>query len=81
MPYVTMNDVLPKAKKERYAVGAFDIFDQLSMKAVVEAAAETKSPVILQVLPPVVDYFGAKTIAGWARQLAEDCVEHREGYS
>jgi len=72
MPYVTMNDVLPKAKKERYAVGAFDFFDQLSMKAVVEAAAETKSPVILQVLPPVVDYFGAKTIAGWARQLAED---------
>ena len=72
MPYVTMKDVLAKAKKEKYAVGAFDIFDQLSMKAVVEAAAEAKSPVILQVLPPVVEYFGAKTIAGWARQLAED---------
>ncbi len=72
MPYVTMKEVLAKAKKEKYAVGAFDIFDQLSMKAVVEAAAETKSPVIIQVLPPVVDYFGAGTIAGWARQLADD---------
>jgi ketose-bisphosphate aldolase len=72
MPYVTMKDVLAKAKQERYAVGAFDIFDQLSMKAVVEAAAETRSPVIIQVLPPVVDYFGAKAIAGWARLLADD---------
>ncbi len=72
MPYVTMKDVLAKAKKQKYAVGAFDIFDQLSMKAVVEAAAETKSPVILQVLPPVVDYFGAKTIAGWAHLLADE---------
>jgi fructose-bisphosphate aldolase class II len=72
MPYVTMKDVLAKAKKEKYAVGAFDIFDQLSMKAVVEAASETRSPVIIQVLPPVVDYFGAGTIAGWARQLADD---------
>lgn len=72
MPYVTMKDVLAKAKQGKYAVGAFDIFDQLSMKAVVEAASETKSPVIIQVLPPVVDYFGAGTIAGWARQLADD---------
>ena len=72
MPYVTMKNVLASARKEKYAVGAFDIFDQLSMKAVVEAAAETKSPVIIQVLPPVVDYFGAKTIAGWARLLADD---------
>lgn len=72
MPYVTLKDVLAKAKKEKYAVGAFDIFDQLSMKAVVEAAAETKSPVIIQVLPPVVEYFGARTIAGWARLLSDD---------
>lgn len=72
MPYVTMKDVLAKAKKEKYAVGAFDIFDQLSMKAVVEAAAETRSPIIIQVLPPVVDYFGARTLAGWAHLLADE---------
>ena len=72
MPLVGLKGVLEKAKKEGYAVGAFNIFDQLCMKAVVKACSETKSPVIIQVLPPVVKQFGPRSIVYWARALSED---------
>jgi ketose-bisphosphate aldolase len=72
MPLVSLNAVLPQARTGGYAVGAFNIFDFLCMQSVVASAAEMKSPVILQVLPPVVGRFGSRPIAAWARALAED---------
>lgn len=72
MPLVSLNAVLPQARTGGYAVGAFNIFDFLCMQSVVAVAAEMKSPVILQVLPPVVGRFGSRPIAAWARALAED---------
>jgi len=75
MPLVNLNEVLQKAKSSGYAVGAFNIFDQLSMLSVVEAAAEMRSPVVIQVLPPVVRQFGTGSIARWAKALAEDRPE------
>jgi len=75
MPLVTLKEILPKARNEGYAVGAFNIFDQLSMKSVVECAGRLKSPVILQVLPPVVRQFGSRGIAWWAKALA---MEHED---
>jgi ketose-bisphosphate aldolase len=75
MPLVPLTAVLPPARAGAYAVGAFNIFDYLSMESVVAAAAELASPVILQVLPPVVERFGSRPIAAWARALA---AEHPE---
>jgi len=72
MPLVTLKDILGNAREREYAVGAFNIFDQLCMKAVVKTAAETGSPLIVQVLPPVVSQFGSKSIAYWARALSEE---------
>lgn len=72
MPLVTLHDVLLKAKNEGYAVGAFNIFDQLCMKAVVKASDASNSPVIVQVLPPVVRQFGSKSIAYWVRALSAE---------
>jgi fructose-bisphosphate aldolase, class II len=72
MPLVSLKQVLPQAKSTGYAVGAFNIFDQLCMQSVVEAAVEMNSPVIIQVLPPVVRQFGSKSIAYWARALSEE---------
>ena len=43
-----MNCVLEKAYKERYAVGAFDIWNIESLRTVIEAAEESRSPVIVQ---------------------------------
>ena len=48
MSCVNMNAVLPQARKQGYAVGAFNILDYASMRAVVEAAEELKAPVIIQ---------------------------------
>ena len=46
MPLVNL-EVLQKAQKEKYGVGNFDIFNIEMLKGVLEAAEETKSPVIL----------------------------------
>jgi len=71
MPLVNLTAILPKAKADDYAVGAFNVFDQLSMKAVVEAAAELNSPVIIQVLTPVAQFFGPVSIAHWMQALTK----------
>lgn len=71
MTYVSINEMLAKAEEENYAVGAFNIFDQLSMETVVQAAAEMSSPVIVQVLPPVVQRYGSENLAAWLRPLCD----------
>ncbi len=70
MPLVPLNKVLEKSREERYAVGAFNVFDPLSMESVVAAAAEMESPVIVQTLPPVVRHWGASALANWAKTLS-----------
>lgn len=45
---VSMKEILEKARKEHYAVGAFDCTSLESVIAVTEAAQEMNSPVILQ---------------------------------
>lgn len=48
MPLENLNCVLEKAYKERYAVGAFDTWNIESLRTVIEAAEESRSPVIVQ---------------------------------
>jgi len=43
----TLNDVLPKAKESGYAVGLFNTTDTDMLEAVISAAEEMKSPVIV----------------------------------
>lgn len=45
---VTMNELLQDARKNAYAVGAFNVPNLESIRAVVDAAEEEKLPVILQ---------------------------------
>ena len=70
MALVNVGDMLARARREGYAVGAFNFFDYATLAAVVEAAAAAASPAILQTLPPVVGRFGTSSIAAWARELA-----------
>ena len=44
---VTLNDVLPKAQKEGYGVGLFNTTDTDMLEAVISAAEELRSPVII----------------------------------
>lgn len=42
-----LNDILPKAQKERYAVGLFNTTDTDMLQAAIEAAEEMNSPIII----------------------------------
>lgn len=44
---VNLNDILPKAQKEHYAVGLFNTTDTDMLEAVISAAEELRSPVII----------------------------------
>jgi fructose-bisphosphate aldolase, class II len=47
MPLCNLQKVLAKAEKEKYGVGNFDVFNLEMLKGVLDAAEETRSPIIL----------------------------------
>jgi len=72
MPLENMKAMLSKAAAGRYAVGAFNVLDYNSAKAVVEAAGELRAPVIIQTSAKTVTFWGSRTLMGWLRELAAD---------
>jgi len=70
MPLENMKDMLSKAADEDYAVGAFNILDYNSAKAVVRAAEYANAPVIIQTSAKTVIFWGPTSIISWVRQLA-----------
>ena len=68
---VTNRDLLSVAKREAYAVGAFNVQNLESLLAVVEAAVEEKSPVIVAVTPSAIKYAGLNYLAKLVRSAAE----------
>jgi fructose-bisphosphate aldolase class II len=49
MPLVTTTEMFKKAYEGKYAVGAFNVNNMEIIQGIVEAAAETQSPLVLQV--------------------------------
>ena len=72
MSLQNMKEMLNRAKEDGYAVGAFNILDYNSMKAVVDAAEELRSPVIIQTSVKTVVFWGYDAVMSWARQLTEN---------
>jgi len=77
MPLIPLRDILATALAEGYAVGYFEAWDQYSLEAVLEAAEEARSPVILgfgcQVIEPGwLDGGGLRRLAALGRAAAED---------
>jgi fructose-bisphosphate aldolase class II len=68
---VTNKDLLLQAKREAYAVGAFNIQNLESLLAVTEAAAEEKSPVIVAVTPSAIKYGGLAYLSKIVETAAE----------
>lgn len=58
MPLVTTNEMLIKAQKEGYAVGAFNAENLEMVMAIVDAAEKSKAPVIIQTTPSTIKYAG-----------------------
>lgn len=74
MPVVSMKEILGPAFRQRYGVGAFNIVNDLTMAAVLDAAAQAKSPVIIQVSVKTVKVMGARLIQGMFSELASQCA-------
>ncbi|QUH28400.1 class II fructose-1,6-bisphosphate aldolase [Vallitalea guaymasensis] len=69
---VTGKEILQKAHEEGYAVGAFNTSNLEMTRAVIEAAEEEKSPVIIQTSQSAITYAGSTEIAMIVRLLAEE---------
>jgi tagatose 1,6-diphosphate aldolase GatY/KbaY len=59
---VSTHQILRRAMTENYAVPAFNIHNLETIQAVVEAAAQMHSPVILAVTPGTTEYAGAEYV-------------------
>ena len=67
MPIVALKDILDRALAERYGVAAINIINDLTIEAVVAAAAEERAPVILQT--------SVKTVKQYGRRQLHDIVD------
>ena len=71
MPLVTTKQMLLDAQAGNYAVGAFNVENMEMVMAVMEAAEELKSPVIMQTTPSTVKYAGLDFFLANVKAAAE----------
>ena len=62
MGYVNLSEMLSKARRDKYAVGAFNIVDPMTIEAVINAAVSNESPVIIQTSVKTVKAYGYEPI-------------------
>ena len=67
----SVKEILTKAKDGGYAVGAFNTTNMETTRAIIEAAAELRSPVILQITEKTLDYAGGRQIFSIVKNMAE----------
>ena len=68
---VNTKKMLEDAKKNKYAVGAFNVHNLETLKAVAKAAYEMRSPLILQTTPGTIKHAGEDYIAAMAKVASE----------
>jgi len=71
MPYVPTKEILEDANKKYYGVGAFNINNLEFLQAIVEAAEEEKSPVIIETSEGAIRYAGRGNIMRGVRFFYE----------
>jgi len=71
MPLVSMNEFLPKAKANKFAVGQFNMNNLEFAKAIVEAAMEENSPFIFGVSEGALKYMGIEYTVAIAEAAAK----------
>jgi len=69
--FVTNAQLLQQAKKQGYAVGAFNANNMEIVQAIIETAEEERAPVILQASQGAIQYAGVDYIAAMVRVAAE----------
>lgn len=68
---VTTKVLLDEAKKNGYAVGAFNTVNLETTKAILQAAQEMRSPVVVQMTEKTLDYAGGRAMFHLVKNLAE----------
>lgn len=63
---------LEKAENEGFAIGAFNVGNLETFKAIVETAAEKKSPVIIESSPGETKWIGAENVVDIGKNYAEE---------
>ena len=75
-----LNDVLKKARKEKYAVGLFNTIDEVQLEAAIGAAEELRSPIIVGTAEVLLPYgeldLIAPSIIAAARRASVPVVVH-----
>lgn len=72
MPVVSMKETLDRALADRYGVPAFNIVNDLTIEAVLAAAVEEQSPVILQTSVKTVRMYGRDQLFSIFEALVRD---------
>ncbi|MDD3899049.1 MAG: class II fructose-bisphosphate aldolase, partial [Syntrophomonadaceae bacterium] len=70
MALVPVTELLLRADKEGYAVGAFNANNMEIIQAIVEAAEKENSPVIMQASQGAIKYAGLEFITGMVKIAA-----------
>lgn len=63
---------LKRAKKEKFAIGAFNAASLETLKAIVGAAKKLRSPVIIEASHSEVEFFGMRELSAMAEALEKD---------
>ena len=71
MPLITVKEMLEAAEKGNYAVGAFNCNNMEIIQAIVQAAEEENSPVIVQASQGAIKYAGLEYITALTKLAAE----------
>lgn len=72
MALVTTKDMFKRAYDEHFAIGAFNIDNLEGFQACVEAAVETKSPLIIAITENVIKYLGITYLNNMVNSAVED---------
>ena len=71
MKLVSISGMLADAKRNRYAVGAFNVLNLEMFQALVHAAEAENSPIIVQIWQGHLEHFGGRYIGAIAKAAAE----------
>lgn len=67
---VSVKDLFHQAQREKFALGAFNVYNLETVLAVAEAADELRSPVIIETTPKAIEYAGLDFLAGLIKKAA-----------
>jgi fructose-bisphosphate aldolase, class II len=76
MALVPMKQILDEANKSGYGVGAFNVNNMEQLQAICDAAAETESPVIIQVSRNALKYADKGLLAAMVRFMSDKKYPH-----